>query len=308
MKPLVIDLCCGLGGWTKGFLAEGYDAVGFDVERHRYPKREFTNERDVSKLMCGKDKHGNTLINRALEGVHGFHRAPLTGEWMEYPGQLVLQDIRTLHGSQLRDAAVIVASPPCQKYSYMAMPFGRSKALAKYYRDPEHPERLDELNELVNACIRIADEAGVPLIMENVKGAQPWIGRAKWHFGSYYLWGDLPALMPSSRVIKAGHPERSYRNGHVSTAHLTNRAEHALKNNSNGSWFAIGSPGQTQTGGNPVHAATKGFAKRFEDTPMARVGSKYTARKAASAMIAEIPFDLAQWIARCFKPSLEATA
>jgi hypothetical protein len=31
---------------------------------------------------------------------------------------------------------------------------------------------------------------------ENVRGAQPWVGRAQWHFGSYYLWGDVPALMP----------------------------------------------------------------------------------------------------------------
>ena len=36
VKPLVIDLYCGLGGWTKGFLAEGYRAVGFDIERHDY--------------------------------------------------------------------------------------------------------------------------------------------------------------------------------------------------------------------------------------------------------------------------------
>ena len=36
MKPLCIDLYCGLGGWSEGFLAEGYDCIGFDIERHRY--------------------------------------------------------------------------------------------------------------------------------------------------------------------------------------------------------------------------------------------------------------------------------
>lgn len=30
-SPLAIDLFCGLGGWAEGFLA-----VGFDIERHDY--------------------------------------------------------------------------------------------------------------------------------------------------------------------------------------------------------------------------------------------------------------------------------
>ena len=81
-KPLAIDLFCGLGGWADGFLAEGYDVIGFDVEAR------------------------------------------------PYPGQLVLQDVLTLHGSQFRHAAAIVASPPCQEYSYMAMPWIRGKQIA----------------------------------------------------------------------------------------------------------------------------------------------------------------------------------
>jgi hypothetical protein len=34
--PICIDLFCGLGGWTEGFLAEGYRCIGFDIERHDY--------------------------------------------------------------------------------------------------------------------------------------------------------------------------------------------------------------------------------------------------------------------------------
>src|ERR1044071_5464948 len=84
MKPRAIDLYAGLGGWTNGLLAEGWDVIGFDIERHAY----------------------------------GDHR---------YPAQLVLQDVRTIDGAQFKDASLIVASPPCQEFSYMAMPWTRAK-------------------------------------------------------------------------------------------------------------------------------------------------------------------------------------
>ena len=158
--PLAIDLYCGLGGWTEGLLAEGWDVIGFDIEQH----------------------------------VYGKHR---------YPAQLVLQDVLTLHGSQFRNADLIVASPPCQKYSYMAMPWTRAKAQAAAIRADETGQALEDLNRLFNACFRIQAEASIaagrriPLIVENVKGAQPWVGRARYNFGPYYFWGsDVPAIMP----------------------------------------------------------------------------------------------------------------
>ena len=154
MTPLAIDLFCGLGGWTEGLLAEGYDVVGFDIEQHEY----------------------------------GDHR---------YPAQLVVQDVRTLHGSQFKNATLIVASPPCQEYSYRAMPW----KLAKAAPPPD--------NTLFETCFRLQREAceasgrHIPLIVENVRGAQKWVGRARWNFGSFYLWGDVPALMPITvRAVK----------------------------------------------------------------------------------------------------------
>ena len=41
------------------------------------------------------------------------------------------------------------------------------------------------------------------MIVENVRGAQKWVGRSRWNFGSYHLWGDVPALMPPDGVHKA---------------------------------------------------------------------------------------------------------
>lgn len=219
-----------------------------------------------------------------------------------YPGELVLQDIRTLHGAQLRDAAVIVASSPCQEFSYRAMPWKRAKALG--------PPVLGI--DLFYQSIRIQHEAQeaagrpIPLIMENVKGAQKWIGRAAWHYGSFYLWGDVPALMPSTQAIK----------------------------NWGGSWLAIGSPGQTNVGQNPdgrkvrmnfhefektgkpgrsfqsvavLEAGTKNgndwFGSGENCSLQRRASSGSNARKAAAAQIAKIPFPLAQHIARVFKPT-----
>jgi hypothetical protein len=311
VKHLAVDLFCGLGGYTEALLAEGYDVLGFDIERHHY----------------GDQK---------------------------YPAQLVLQDVLTVHGSQFRQAALIVASPPCQEFSYMAMPWSRAKQIERALRgEDEFPagykgsRTVVELTALFDACFRIQREAceaagrHIPLIVENVRGAQKWVGRSRWAFGSFHLWGDVPALMPMTKSIK----------------------------NNGGSWLNIGSPGQKETGKNPVNGvkapgmnwsdrtkrgqdftriagrqATEGHlriseawrAKKYGRTEKAglhdhaehgikqpgisgprdngkgdkwfqggaaRHSSKPNSRKAASAMIAKIPDALARHIARVFKPN-----
>lgn len=223
MKPKAIDLFCGLGGWTDGLLAQGYDVTGYDIEAHEYD-----------------------------------------GE--RYPATLVLQDVMTLDGAQFADAALIVASPPCQEFSYMAMPWTRAKQIARALRgEDEFPpgyrgsRTVAELTALFDACFRIQREASeaagrhIPLVVENVRGCEPWVGSAKWTHRSYALWGDVPALMPINTDcgVKLG-----------------------------GSWF---------------HGYRKGQGPRNH-------GSNSKARKAASAKIAKIPLALSSWIARTYKP------
>jgi hypothetical protein len=260
-KPLAVDIFCGLGGWASGLLAEGFHVVGFDIERHEY-------------------------------GEHC------------YPAQLVLQDVLTLHGSQFREAALIVASPPCQFFSYCAMPWTRAKQLAAEVR--ADPARLAQETALFDACFRIQREAceaagrHIPLIVENVRGAQPWVGRARWNFGSFYLWGDVPALMPPITVHKQSIGSWSdYGKPDYIPFAFNHSAEKALK-----------VPGFRFDGsGRSLEAASvKGtkMARQWwsdgADALSAKTSSHSPARKAASALIAKIPEPLARHIARVFYP------
>lgn len=140
-------------------------------------------------LYCGLGGWTEGLLAEGYRVVGFDCEQHVYGE-ARYPAQLVIQDVLTIHGAQFKDAALIVASPPCQAYSYRAMPWKRAKALPP-------PD-----NTLFEACFRIQREASgaaghhIPLVVENVCGAQKWVGRARWHCGPYYFWGDVPALMP----------------------------------------------------------------------------------------------------------------
>ncbi len=252
-----IDLFCGLGGWTEGLLAEGYEVVGYDIEEH----------------------------------VYGEHR---------YPARLVVEDVLTIHGSQFKDAALIVASPPCQEYSYMAMPWTRAKAKAAAIRADRTGDELERLNRLFNACFRIQREtceaAGhrVPMIVENVRGAQPWVGPARWSFGSFYLWGDVPALMPPmSRAVKVGgldwkHPD--------DPRHRPGQA------------FNPAAQGKSVVEGRKLAASVKGVKHHgsgsvWFDTGPSSLPSSSQRRKFASAMIAKIPLSLSRHIGKTIYPA-----
>lgn len=237
-----------------------------------------------------------------------------------YPGTLVIQDVLTLHGVQFKDAALIVASPPCQEYSYMAMPWKKAKELARQYRSGERD--VKDLTACFDAAVRIGRESGVPTVIENVRGAIPWVGRSRWNFGSYHLWGDVPALMPMTLKLPAKVPGfrfdgrgKSFQTASVegvkvpglnwSSPDKAKRGcfrDSAIKNNG-GSWFAVShnnvahSRGdEIKLGGSWFHGYRKGQGPRNH-------GSRSTKRKMASAMIAKIPMPLARHIARTYFPA-----
>lgn len=221
-----------------------------------------------------------------------------------YPGELILADVRSIHGSQLADAACIVASPPCQEPSYRAMPWKRAKALNAI--GPPH-----NFIELFNACFRIQREASeaagryIPLVIENVRGAERWVGSASWHFGSYYLWGDIPALMPPTfkgSKVPGFRFDGSGRSFQTASVKVSGQNWSRFKETDEVSkhWKMEGikqrSPGQS------------GWVGKYQQGQGSRnFGSNSIQRKAASAEIAKIPFPLAQWIARCYKPAVPAS-
>ena len=239
--------------------------------------------------------------------------------------ELVLQDVLTLHGRQFRHVDCIVASPPCQTFSYMAMPWSRAKALAAWYR--EHELRQIALTALFNACFRIQREAcevagrHIPMVVENVKGAQPWVGRAKANFGSFYFWGDVD--MVGDRVvaggIRFGDDVRAAKRGRKVEGFNFHQFE---KTGEPGGSFqqapvdALKVPGISFSGyGEPGYKA-QGFnvtaAQRYREDPGIKQhgsgpdSSRSDSRKAASAQIAKIPFPLSSYIARALRPQAPA--
>ncbi len=308
MKPLCVELFAGLHGWGEAFVRAGFRVVGFDIMD-----------------MCV------ALGYRRPAGI-----------------ELVLQDVLTLHGSQFREAACIVASPPCQAFSYAAMPWKIAKAekpdvLPEWWHKPEPKMSEAELAEwkawkaahpakppstaLFDACFRIQREASeaagryIPMVVENVKGAQPWVGPARAHFGSFYLWGDVAQV--GGRIVRADGPVRFGVDG---LNGCTRKFNPDGTNHGQGSWFAIadsknrgsrkvpgmnfhdhektGKPGRsfqsaavkTATGGSwfgGYHAGQEQPNNYASGSP---------ARKAASALIAKIPSPLAEHVTKCFWP------
>lgn len=276
-RPLAIDLFTGLHGWSEGLVAEGWRVIGFDLEN-----------------MCAQ-----------------------FGQSRPEHVQLIIQDVTTLHGSQFKNADLIVASPPCQEYSYMAMPWSIAKAKAAAIRADATGAELERLNRLFNACFRIQREAceaaghHIPMVVENVRGAQPWVGRARINYGSFYFWGDVPALMPRAfRIAKVPSfrfdgSGKSFQSASVRRTTVGNGARFTSRDCGIESGRKMPGIEFGDVGFNVAAAQRYGHLvegikiKRSEDDKRQHIG---VTRKFTSAMIAKIPLEVSTWVARCFKP------
>jgi len=91
------------------------------------------------------------------------------------------------------------------------------------------------------------------------------MGRATAHYGSFYLWGDVPAMLPIGKPIKGFRHPRTH-----------------------GRQF-----GEDRTKGRNC----------FKDHPSEKMSSQSMSRKEWSAQAAMIPIELSTWIGKCFYPS-----
>lgn len=139
MSRAMADLFCGLGGATKGFMAEGWQSTGYDLNPQ-----------------------------------------PL------YPTNFVQRDILSMTAADLREFDFIWASSPCEEFSVHCM--------KHFHPNPKHPEMGIKLFQHTwNIC----EQSGLPYVMENVRCAEKFVGRAVNHCGPFYLWGNaVPAVMP----------------------------------------------------------------------------------------------------------------
>lgn len=110
-------------------------------------------------------------------------------DWVR-PGEIPLgcrfieRDILML--DELPECDFIVASSPCEEFSVHRM--------RHFHPDPRYPERGIRL---FNHTRALCEASRVPYVMENVYGAQKFVGQARHHCGAFYLWGTgVPPLMP----------------------------------------------------------------------------------------------------------------
>lgn len=139
----VLDLFCGMGGWSIPFIEDRDEVVGIDIKNQGYP------------------------------------------------GELIIQDIRTLDGSKFQGFDLIIGSPPCTDFTTASQ-----ANKSRYGRKPPNPARGMRLVEEFNRIIKEANPKY--WAMENVARLSKFYPRKPiWHFmmsvrGHRLLWGNIP--------------------------------------------------------------------------------------------------------------------
>ena len=134
----------------------------------------------VLDLYCGL---GGWAVG-FLEAGHRVIGYDIVDFSKEYPGWFVKADL--LDYTNFPCADVIVASPPCTDFSKAAF-------LQTWKSVQRFPPDIETGKKLFNRVYEIVDLVKPKYyIIENVRGAQKFMGKARMHIGSRYFWGNFP--------------------------------------------------------------------------------------------------------------------
>jgi hypothetical protein len=243
-------------------------------------------------LCCGLGGWASGLIAAGwhvigvdIENMFAALGEPMPPEHFE----LVLADICEINGADYAHVSLIVGSSPCQDFSYRAMPWRRAKAL----HAPFLGIFLFWQQFRIQREVCEAKGEFVPMVVENVRGAQPWVGRAAWNAGSMYFWGDIPGLMPQHKHVKVGSFRFDGSGGSFQSASVAQHVERRTAPGTDCRLTTVEPQEVRQRWFNDGPRTPDGLASSSSSSPR---------RKAASARIAMIPFEISSWIGRCYLP------
>lgn len=163
----MLDLFCGRWGWSKAFAARGWECIGIDIVEPpfipngcRFIKGDILEIEQIRRMDC---LECDSSISQSLhnEGATVPHYS--LGEQFDF----------------------ICASSPCEQFSVHGMKC--------FHPNPKYPELGIKL---FNHTRQICEASGVPYVMENARSAQAFVGNAANHCGPFYLWGNVPPILP----------------------------------------------------------------------------------------------------------------
>lgn len=185
----MLDLFCGRLGWSKAFLARGWECVGVDlVEPPEIPRGFKFVTLDVM-MLCD---YSNSA-RKAIDGHFGRNgHVQICSHNPHYDSRWLNPDTKQFD--------FICASSPCEEFSVHGM--------KHFHPNPKYPENGIRL---FNHTRAICEASGVPWVMENVRPAQKFVGKAVQRCGPFALWGSgVPPLMPQGITKGFGAWDRKY--------------------------------------------------------------------------------------------------
>lgn len=149
-------------------------------------------------LCCGRLGWAKAFLARGWECTGVDMVAP-----PEIPAGFTfkLDNILNYQPHHLRHFDFVCVSTPCEQFSLHGQ--------KHFHPNPPYPELGIEL---FNHARGICEASGIPYVMENVRAAQQFVGRAVNHAGSFHLWGNaVPALLPMGITKSKWKPKEGRR-------------------------------------------------------------------------------------------------